>query len=263
MAAGRNIDNIYIQTYEENVRHLAQQMNAKFRGTVIEKATNGNKHNWETLDFSNAVAKTAACPPTPDLDLPWNRRVSTAATIHTGTSYDNEDIVQMLVDPESNSAYNLAMAMNRSIDDVIISAIASDATAGDGSAVSLPAGQQVGDGTTVITFDDITAIQEIFMKGDVDPAQPKFAAIGPTQVRKLLQLTEQTSADYTLGADGRRALQSLNASGVAYNWMGFNWIMSTRLEAPAAGQKRCLFWTPDSVGMQMNEDITVQVAARS
>jgi hypothetical protein len=42
--------------------------------------------------------------------------------------------------------------------------------------------------------------------------------------------------------------------------MGFTWIMSTRLQAPAADQIDCLFFCPDAIGLQINEDITVQVA---
>lgn len=254
--AGNNIDTVYIQTFESNVKHLAQQMTTKLRGTVLERGTNGNKHNWETLDFSDATDKTTSAPPTPALDLPWGRRVSTAQTKHSGSVVDNEDIVQMLIEPKSNIAYNLMMSMNRSIDDIIIENALADAENGDGSTSVFPASQTVGDGTASISFDAITEIQETFMANDIDPAQPKVAVIGPTQVRKLLQLTEQTSADYV----NRQALQELNASGIVANWMGFTWIMSTRLEAPAAGEISTLFYCPDAIGLQVNEDITVQVA---
>ena len=120
MAGGLNIDNIYIQTFEQNVIALAQQYTTKLRGHTIERSTNGNRHNWETLDFSDAVSKTTSAPPTPSLDLPWDRRVSVAQTIHTGTTIDNEDLVQMLVEPKSAATENLAYSMNRGIDDVII-----------------------------------------------------------------------------------------------------------------------------------------------
>jgi hypothetical protein len=259
MAGGLNIDSVYIQTFERNVKHLAQQYVTKLRRHTMERTSNGNRHNWETLDFSTAVDKTTSAPPTPALDLPWDRRVSIASTKHTGTVIDNEDIVQMLIEPKSAATENLAFSMNRSIDDIIIDAATADALNGDGSTTAFPTAQTVGDYTGEISFDAITEIQEKFMMNDVDPAQPKIAVIGPTQVRALLNLTEQTSTDFAR-TNNTTPLTQLMASGIVPNWMGFTWIMSTRLNAPAADQKDCLFFCPDAIGLQVNEDITVQVA---
>lgn len=257
MAAGLNIDKVYIETFEQNVQHLAQQMNTKLRGTAQERGTNGSQHNWEILDFSDASDKTTSAPPTPSLDLGWDRRTSVAQTKHTGSTVDNEDIVQMLIEPKSNIAYNLSMSLNRSIDDIIIEAATADALDGSGALVPLPAGQIYGDGTTPISFAALGEIQEIFMENDVDPAQPKVAVISPAQVKRLLNTTEQTSSDYV----NREALQHLNNSGIVLNWYGFNWIMSTRLlSSVGAGTSDCLFYCPDALGLQVNEDITVQIA---
>jgi hypothetical protein len=263
MAGGLNIDNVYIQTFEQNVKHLAQQYTTKLRSHVMERSTNGNRHNWETLDFSNAVAKTTSAPPTPSLDLPWNRRVSVAQTIHTGSVIDNEDIVQMLVEPKSAVTENLAFSMNRAIDDIVIDACTAAALLGDGTTAAFPVGQTIGTGVQEIDFDLITQVQEKFMNNDIDPAQPKVAVIGPTQVRALLNLTQQTSTDFARVRGGSvgdiTPLTNLMASGIVPNWMGFTWIMSTRLNAPAANQIDCLFFCPDAMGLQVNEDITVQV----
>ena len=94
------------------------------------------------------------------------------------------------------------------------------------------------------------------MANDIDPSIPKCFVVGPTQVRKLMQLTEQTSADYV----NREALQRLNATGIVPMWMGFTWIVSTRLLAPDTGEKGCLAFTKRALGLQMNKDIWVRVA---
>lgn len=256
---------VYIQTFEQNVLQLAQQMNTKLRGTVMERGVNGSTHSWELLDaFGDAVLKdpyTAGGDfggiATPDNIADFQRRLSVAETFHTGSVIDNEDIVQMLIEPKSSISTSLAMTMNRAIDDILITAATADALDGDGTTpIPLPGDQIVGDGTAPISFDFITEVQEKFMQNDIDPSQPKVAVIGPTQVRKLLQLTEQTSADFV----SRQALQQLNASGIVMNWMGFTWIMSTRLESPEVGEINTLFYTPDALGLQVNEDITIQIA---
>jgi hypothetical protein len=260
MAGGQLIDRMYIETFENNVKHLAQQMGTKLRGTVMERGTNGNQHAWDILDFSDASDKSASAPPTPSLDLPWSRRVSIAETKHTGSVIDNEDIVQMLIEPKSAITENLSMSMNRAIDDIIIAAATANSIDGSGTSTPLDADQVLGDYSDPISFDFITAVQEKFMKADIDPSQPKYAVIGPTQVRKLLQLTEQSSMDFARPAGSGTALTQLNASGIVPNWLGFTWIMSNRLLSGNTGERDCLFYCPDALGLQVNEDITVQVA---
>jgi Phage capsid protein len=112
----------------------------------------------------------------------------------------------------------------------------------------LPAGQIVGDYSADISFDAVTEILEIFNANDVPMEEPKVAVIGPRQVRQLMNLTEQTSSDYVQA----RALQQ---NGIVPNWMGFTWIMSTRLLTPATAQKDCLFFTRKALGFHLPEDI--------
>jgi len=250
------VSNVYVQTFENNVRHLAQQSITKLRGKVQERSVSSENHNWERLGTIEATVKSTRLQATPSQDTPWSRRVSLAQTFNAADSTEQEDPVQMLVDPNSNLTRALASAMKRKIDGIIIAAATGDSTDGDGSAVVFPAGQLIGTGAAAISFDDVTAVQELFMQNNIDPDIPKCAIVGPTQVRKLMQITEQTSADYV----NRQALQQLNASGIVPNWMGFTWIMSTLLLAPSAGELSCLFMTERAIGLQVNKDITARVA---
>ena len=250
-----SISQAYIDTFESNVRYLAQQFETKLRGTVMERATNGSDHNWDRLGVLDAADKTAARTATPEQDAEWSRRVSQAGTKHIGTSTEQEDPIQMLIDPNSSLVQAVGAGMRRGLDDVVIAAATADAQTGTGTPEAFPAGQIIGDGTTEISFDFVTQIQQKFMENDIDPSVPKVAVVGPAQVRKLMQLTQQTSADYV----NREALQQLNASGIVPNWLGFTWIMSTRLLTPIAGQRQCLFYTDKALGLQMNRDITTRV----
>ncbi len=250
-----SISNVYIETFEQIVRHLAQQAATKLRSHVTERAEQSEKHNWERLGAGVASEKTTVLQDTPVQELPWSRRVSLTRTFDAGEATEQEDIVQMLVDPNSNIAQNIAMSLRRAVDDLIIENATGDATDGAGGAVPLPASQTIGTGAAPISFDDITAIQERFMENDIDPDVPKVAIVGPTQVRKLMQLTEQTSKDYV-----RQGLDELSQYGIVPSWMGFTWIMSTRLLAPAPGELFCLFFTRRALGLHISRDITVRVA---
>ena len=250
-----SISNVYIETFENNVRHLAQQSIARLRPYVTERGTNGEKHNWERLTAGTASLKNGVRQATPFQDLPWSRRVSVAETYDAGETTEQEDPVQMLIDPNSNIALNLAMSMRRAVDDVLIEAAGGTALDGDGTPQAFPAAQIVGDGTTPISFDNVTEVLEKFMSNDIENDVPKVAIVGPTQVRKLLQLTENTSKDYV-----RTGLDQLSTTGMVPSWLGFTWIMSTRLNIPTATELDCLFFTRRAIGLQFNKDITARIA---
>ena len=246
------IDKVYIQTFERNVRHLAQQADTRLRRFVTEKATDGQKHNWERLGSGEASLKAAARVATPTSDLPWSRRVSLAQTYHMGETVEQEDVVKMLIDPNSNVSAAIANGMKRKIDDILIAAATGTALNGDGTTSTFPAGQVVGDGTGVISIDNILEVQEKFYKNDIDPDESKVMVISPTVQRKLMSLMEVTSGDY----QNSKAL----ATGMLPNWMGFDWVVSNRLLVPVAGQISCLAFTKRALGFQVNRDITAKVA---
>ncbi len=248
--------NVYISTFESIVRHLAQQEVTRLRPYVTERSAGSVNHNWERLGSSDAVLKSGRLVNTPEADTDWSRRISVAQTYHNADSTEQEDPSQMLVDPNSNLAKSLAFSMRRQTDDILIAAATGTALDGDGVNNPLPAAQTIGDGTAPISFDLVTAVQEQFMNNDIDPSIPKVAIVGPTQVRKLMQLTEQTSSDYVQA----QALQHLQQAGVVPNWMGFMWVMSTRLLEPAVDEKSCLFFTERALGLHVAKDISARIA---
>ena len=248
------ISEVYVDTFEQNLRHVAQQETARLLPWAVVRGEESENHNWETLGASNASIKTTRLQATPVADTVWGRRVSVSATWDNGESTEQEDPVQMIVDPNSNLVMSLGYSMRRAQDDVLITAATAAALNGDGSTTAFGAGQTVGDYSTPISFDSITEVQELFMDADIDPSIPKVAVVGPTQVRKLMQLTENTSSDYV------RA-QQLQQYGMAPGWLGFDWISHTRLLHPTAPGTDidCLFMTKRAMGMNIPKNITARV----
>ncbi len=254
-----DIDKVYISTFERILRHLAQQGITRLRPYVTERAGTGQDHGWERLSASTSENKAAGLVVTPSTGGTYSRRLSIAATEHAGDSTQHEDIVQMLIDPNSNQAMSLAMAIRRAWDDKIIIAATGDATDGDGTAVPFDTANQQIDATgSQITFDLITQVQEKYLESDIEMDVEKVFVVGPKQIRKLMQLTEQTSSDYV----SREALQTLSSTGIVAMWMGFTWIMSTRLniDPGAPDTIDCISFTKRGLGMQMNQDMLVRVA---
>ena len=247
------IDSAFIQEYEDNVRHLAQQSDVRIRPHVYEVSSGGEAYNFERLGPSEAEEKTGRRQETNFIDDDWSRRVATPRTFNHTMTIEHEDKVQMLVDPESTYAQSQGNAMRRAYDRILIEAAVGDALDGEGNAVTYPPSQLVGDGTVPISFDMVTAVQEIFMKNEIMPDEAKVMVVGPTQVRKLMQLTEQTSSDYV-------QVQALQRYGMVPNWMGFTWVVSNLLEADVIDTDlRCFACTKRGIGLAVNQDTFTRI----
>ena len=253
-----DIAKVYISTFENTLRHLAQQSITRLRPYVTERAGAGRDHGWERLSASTSTSKAAGTVPTPSTGGTYSRRLSLAKTEHAGDTTQQEDIVQMLIDPNSNQAMSLSMAIRRAWDTAILVAATGAALDGDGASVAYDTTNQRIVAGSPITFDAVTAVQEKFLENDIELDVPKVMVVGPKQVRRLMQLTEQTSADFV----AREALQRLSTTGICANWMGFTWIMSTLLNVNAGAPDTidCVAFTKRGLGMQMNRDMLVRVA---
>ena len=262
-----SIPSAYIETFESNVRQLAQQKRSRLRNCITEVNNQSEKHNWDRLAASAARLKTGPRTVSPaggngsgavgaTDGLEWTRRNTVIATYDTGEVVEPEDIVQMLIDPANASTENLVMNMNRAVDDIIIAAATADAADGAGGTVALPAGQIIGDYSGEISLDFVLEVDEVFQANDVDPDEQRYFVIGPKQRRKLLQLIEVTSSDFQGNA------QAL-ANGYLPGFLGFNWILSNRLNAPLADQLDCLAFTSKAIGLHVAGDITTKVGERT
>ena len=246
------INNTYIAEFNQYLRHLAQQEYTRLRGTCQSVSNGGETYSFDRVGPKEASLKVSRAQPTPIEDYPFTRRTAIAKTYNVGELIEHEDQIQAKVDIGGGLVREMASSMARSYDDELIRAMGADALDGDGSAVPFDANQEIGDGTATITFDNVTEVQEKFLENDIQGEVKKYAVVGPAQIRKMLQLAEVTNSDFV----DRSALQRLSQNLIVPDWMGFTWIPSTRLLAPAAGQTACYFYTERAVGMAVNRDIT-------
>lgn len=257
----------YIETFENTVRQLAQQKQSRVRAVVTEINKQSKSHNWDRLAASEARHKTSPRMVSPaggngdggvgSTDgLGWTRRNTLIQVYDTGEVVEQEDIVQMLIDPKSASTENLVMNMKRQADDIIIENALAPAADGAGGTVVFPTSQEIGDYSGEISLDLILEVDEKFQENDVDPDESRCFLIGPKQRRKLLQLVEVTSSDYQ---GDKRAL----ANGYLPNFMGFDWILTNRLNVPLADQIDCMAFTKKALGLHVAGDISTRVAERA
>jgi len=260
-----SINQGFYSQFTSIVRHLAQQGDARLRPHVYEDPSGGEKYHFERLGSTAATNKTTATGvdaqtgiriATPFVDSPWTTRTALPSTWQWADTIEHSDQVQMIVDPQSAYAQNGAMAMRRSIDDLIITASTADAADKAGGTNSFPVGQQAGAGIgQAMDIPLITEVNQKFQENDVDPDEPKCFVIAPKEVNAMLNDATLTSADYL-------AVKALAANGMVPNFMGFTWILSNRL-AVNTNVRSCLAFTRRGIGLTVNQDIFVRIAERA
>jgi hypothetical protein len=167
----------------------------------------------------------------------------------------------MLIDPTSSYAKAAAAAMGRSMDDVIIAAMGGSADTGvaGGTAVALPAGQIVGatDQTDGLTIAKLLDAKLILDNADVDPSLKRYIVCGPQQIQDLLNTTEVKNSDFN-------TVKAL-AQGSINSFMGFDFIMSTRLvkDATHTTDREIYAFTEDAVKLAIGSDVKARIDERN
>jgi len=256
-----NITTSFVEQYSSNVTMLSQQMGSKLRGSVDVETINGKNAFFDQVGVTAAQIRTSRHGDTPQIDTPHSRRRLSLADYEWADLVDDVDKVRMLIDPTSSYAKAAASAMNRSIDDVIITAMNASASTGvaGGTSTALPSTQKTAtsDQSDGLTIAKLLSAKKIMDDNDVDPSLKRFIVCGPQQISDLLGTTSVTSADFNTV----RAL----STGEVNSFLGFEFIMSTRLNKDATNTTdRLVFaYTEDAIKLGMGKDISAKISERA
>ena len=251
----------FVEQYSSNVSMLSQQMGSKLRGSVDVETINGKNAFFDQVGVTAAQLRTSRHGDTPQIDTPHSRRRLSLADYEWADLVDDVDKVRMLVDPTSSYARAAAAAMNRSIDDVIITAMNASASTGvaGGTSTALPSSQKTAtsDQSDGLTIAKLLSAKKIMDDNDVDPSIKRYIVCGPQQISDLLGTTSVTSADFNTV----RAL----STGEVNSFLGFEFIMSTRLNKDATNTTdRLVFaYTEDAIKLGMGKDISAKISERA
>jgi len=251
----------FVEQYSSNVTMLSQQMGSKLRGSVDVENINGKNAFFDQVGVTAAQIRTSRHGDTPQIDTPHSRRRLSLADYEWADLVDDVDKVRMLVDPTSSYAKAAAAAMNRSIDDVIITAMNAAANTGvaGGTSTDLPSTQKTAtsDQSDGLTIAKLLSAKKIMDNNDVDPSLKRYIVCGPQQISDLLGTTSVTSADFNTV----RAL----STGEVNSFLGFEFIMSTRLNKDATNTSdRLVFaYTEDAIKLGIGKDIAAKISERA
>ena len=251
----------FVEQYSSNVAMLSQQLGSKLRGSVDVENVRGKNAFFDQVGVTAAQIRTSRHGDTPQIDTPHSRRRLSLADYEWADLVDDVDKVRMLVDPTSSYAKAAAAAMNRSMDDVIITAMNASASTGvaGGSSTALPSSQKTAtsDQSDGLTIAKLLAAKYILDNNDIDPSLKRYIVCGPKQIQDLLEQTEITSADFN-------TIRALSL-GQVNSYLGFEFIMSTRLnlDSTYTTDRLCFAYTENAIKLGIGKDITAKISERS
>ena len=228
------ITTAFVNQFSSNITMLSQQMGSLLREAVDVETVTGEKAFFDQVGSAVAQVRTSRHGDTPLMETPHARRMVTMSTYEYADLIDDPDKVRLLVDPTSTYARAAAMAMGRSIDDVIISAALGSASTGKAGSTStaLPSGQKIAHGSAGLTQAKLVAAKKILDQNSVDPSIQRYIIVSPEQIEDLLNITAVTSADFNTV----RAL----VQGEVDTFVGFKFIVSNRLNTDSNGDRQVI-----------------------
>jgi len=224
------ITTAFKKEYSDMLYLTVQQSGSKLMGNVRHETD----FTGEAKFYNQYGEDTAKEKNTRHQDIEYNpdnysRRMVTPKLAYWSRLVDTEDEISMGLDPKSALMIAGKNSIGRKVDDYIISALRGTAMTGTSGTIStvLPDAQKVAAGAAGLSLQKILDAQELMNSADV-PEGDRVFLYAPKQLKDLLKITEVTSIDFNT--------QKALAAGNIAAFLGFNWIMTTRL--PLSGTTR-------------------------
>lgn len=222
-----------VNMYNANVFHLVQQKGSRLRGLVRNETQRAESEFYDRIGSVSAQLKVGRHSETTYQDTPHSRRRVTLEDYFYADLVDREDKLRIIQSPESEYAKAAAMALGRSMDDVIITAALGNAYSGKAGATAVPLANAnklcAHDGTSEVAIKlnvrTLRAAKKYFNKNEAGDSDLYFV-LDAENLDGLLAETEITSSDYA----NVKAL----VNGDVDSFMGFKFIRSERLPVTTA-----------------------------
>lgn len=214
---------IYAQAYGRNIMQLAQQKYSKLYNTVYMKPNvRGKTFFQDQIGQWSMSVKGGRNVQTPNNDPVLGRRMGTMVDFHDNRLLDRGDELKTISDPRSAYTIAAAQSLGRQIDVEIIKAALGTSKSGETGSTNVTNGNIVLATAASPTLARVVAVKQQLDNQDVE-MEDRYFVCTPAFLDNLLTVETATSSDYN-------AIKAL-IRGEINTWMGFNWIMSTRLAA--------------------------------
>lgn len=247
------------QQYTTNVQLLLQQRGSKLSACVTQGSYVGAAAKAvEQIGPVTAKKRTTRHGDTPLISTPHDARWVYPTDYEWADLVDQQDKLQMLIDPTSPYAVNGAMALGRAKDDDIIASFFGTAKTGEKGEVSTAfdtANQQIAASASGLTIAKLIQAKEILMANEVDLENDElYIGVSAKQISNLLGTTQATSSDYA-------AVKAL-VEGKISMFMGFTFKHSERFGVDGAGARRLPVWAKSGMHVGMWNEINGKISER-
>lgn len=212
---------VYAQAYSQNIMQLAQQKYSKLLNTVyIKPNVTGKTFFQDQIGEWSMSTKGGRNVQTPNNDPNLARRMGIMIDYHDNRLLDRGDELRTISDPKSAYTIAAARSLGRKIDDVIIAAAIGTANTGETGSGTAATPSTVSVTANTLRLENVADLKKELDDSDVEE-EDRYLVINPALLSSALQQSQMSSADYA-------AVKAL-VRGEINTFMGFTWIMSTRL----------------------------------
>ena len=260
-------ENMVLQ-FANNFRTLFQQKQARLRPWCqIEAGITGQSKSVERMGKAEAYDITSRHSDTKFVEVPHSRRWIDLADKGWAELIDKLDKVRLLADPTSGYSAMAVAALNRQIDDFVLTAARGPARTGTGVAL-LPATQKIAVGGSNLTLAKLLTAKEILDANEVDDDASmamdgqsgsehtaRVIAVNAKMLTNLYGTTEIKSVDYN-------SVKAL-AQGQINTFLGFTFVRTERLAKDAtATTGYATAWSRSCVALGIGQEISTSVDRR-
>lgn len=261
-----NITVASVQQYKANVELLLQQPDSRLRNAVTTGSHVGKAASVvEQFGSATAQLKTGRHADTPLLDLSQDKRWVFPSDYEWASLVDNEDQLRAIVDLTSPYAQAGAAAMNRAMDDVILTAIFGTNYTGENGTTSesfgtvgsgaYDVGVNVGGTASALNVAKLQSAIRILMtanKGEL--MEPVYGGISSYEHDSLLKEVQIANKDY-----GNSAVL---VDGKVKRFMGIDFIITERLTI-TSGNRLIPVWLKSGMYLGLWKDIAAEISKRA
>ena len=218
---------IYAQAYSQNIMQLAQQKYSKLINTVYMKPNvRGKTFFQDQIGEWEMETKGGRNVDTPNNDPVLGRRMGIMVDYHDNRMLDRGDELKSISDPRSAYTIAAAQSLGRKIDDVIVGAIRGSAYTGETGSVTAPTAAIIAVTAASMSLAFILSAKKALDDKDVE-MEDRYMVVNTEALSSMLDVTEIGSSDYN-------SVKAL-VRGEIDTYLGFKWIMSTRVNSSDVG----------------------------
>jgi len=258
-----NITVASVQQYKANVEVLLQQEGSRLRNAVTVGSHVGKAASIvEQFGSATAQLKTGRHADTPLLDLSQDKRWVFPLDYEWGSLIDNEDQLRAIVELTSPYARAGAAAMDRAIDDVILTSMFGTNFKGENGTTSetfdttnFQVAVTVGGAASSLNVAKLqSSVQKLLSAHKGELMEPVYGAISSFEHDALLKEIQIVNKDY-----GNSAVL---VDGRVKRFMGVDLILTERLNI-TGGNRLIPIWVKSGMYLGLWKDIVAEISKRA